>query len=277
MTGMNRRDFLKGVGGFAAVTGLTAAGVLSLKDGSQASGDPSGDNMASSAIRWGMFIDLEKFTPELIETCAVECHKIHNVPKFDNIKDEIKWLWDEKFTNSFPSKGHQYPADRVNGKDVPVLCNHCENPPCVRVCPTKATFKRPDGIVFMDFHRCIGCRFCMAACPYGSRSFNWRSPRVDDQTLHGGAGIVKSFPTRERGVVEKCNFCAERIAAGPVPEAGQELKRWQTPMCVLKSEGAMVFGNLNDERSAVRKALGSSHTFSRKSELGTNPSVFYTV
>ena len=277
MTGMNRRDFLKGVGGFAAVTGLTAAGVLSLKDGSQASGDPSGDNMASPAIRWGMFIDLNKFTPELIETCAFQCHKIHNVPKFDNIKDEIKWLWAEKFTNSFPSKGHQYPADRVSGKDVPVLCNHCENPPCVRVCPTKATFKRPDGIVFMDFHRCIGCRFCMAACPYGSRSFNWRSPRVDDKTLYGGAGIVKSFPTRERGVVEKCNFCAERIAAGPVPEAGQELKRWQTPMCVLKSEGAMVFGNLNDEKSAVRKALRMSHTISRKSELGTNPSVFYTV
>ncbi len=277
MMGMNRRDFLKGVGGLAAVTGLGAAGVISARDKAQASSGSREAKKASSAVRWGMVINLSRFTPELIETCAGECHKIHNVPKFENIKDEIKWLWSEQFENSFPSKGHQFPSSEVDEKGVPVLCNHCENPPCVRVCPTKATFKAANGIVMMDFHRCIGCRFCMAACPYGSRSFNWRDPRLDPKTLHGGASIVKSFPTRERGVVEKCNFCAERIASDPVPEPGYELKKWQTPMCVLKSEGAMTFGNLNDEKSAIRKVLKGSHTIQRKSELGTNPSVFYIV
>ena len=129
----------------------------------------------------------------------------------------------------------------------------------------------------MDFHRCIGCRFCMAACPYGSRSFNWRNPRVDAKTLVGGAKITKTFPTRERGVVEKCNFCAERIAKGTSPKPGHELERDQTPMCVLESRGAIVFGNLNDPDSKVREVLKQNHTIQRKSESGTNPSVFYIV
>ena len=105
-----------------------------------------------------------------------------------------------------------------------VMCNHCENPPCVRACPTNATFKREsDGIVLMDFHRCIGCRFCMAACPFGARSFNYRDPRPFIKEVN------TKFPTRMKGVVEKCNFCAERLAEGLLPAAakiGQGAERY---------------------------------------------------
>ena len=141
-----------------------------------------------------------------------------------------------------------------------VMCNHCENPPCVRACPTKATFKREsDGIVLMDFHRCIGCRFCMAACPFGARSFNYRDPRPFIKETN------KGYPTRSKGVVEKCNFCAERLAVG------------QLPACVEVSEGKLTFGDLYDAESEVRELIRTHYTIRRKQVLGTEPSVYYIV
>jgi len=142
-----------------------------------------------------------------------------------------------------------------------VLCNHCENPPCVRACPTQATFKREDGIVMMDFHRCIGCRFCMAACPFGARSFNFRDPRPFIKPEE----YVTEFPTRMKGVVEKCNFCNERLAVG------------LQPACVEASNGAIVFGDLNNPESEVRALLKENYTIRRKQELGTEPAVYYIV
>ena len=156
--------------------------------------------------------------------------------------------------------------EEMEHKPFLLLCNHCEKPACVRVCPTKATFKRKDGIVMMDFHRCIGCRFCMAACPFGARSFNWIDPR--GKNANGQPFIKKEnpeFPTRTKGVVEKCNFCAERLAKG--------LK----PACVEASNGALIFGDLADPESEVRKTLHSNYTIRRKPELGTEPSVYYII
>jgi len=149
--------------------------------------------------------------------------------------------------------------DRTKHLPFPVLCNHCENPPCVQACPTKATFKRDDGIVVMDFHRCIGCRFCMAACPYGSRSFNFRDPRPFIAEVDPG------FPTRMKVVVEKCNFCVERLAVG------------KQPACVEVSNGILTFGDLEDPESDVRKLLKSNYTIRRKQNLGTGPAVYYIV
>ena len=150
------------------------------------------------------------------------------------------------------------------------LCNHCDKPPCVRACPTKATFRNEStGAVLMDFHRCIGCRFCMAACPYGARSFNWRSPREKD--ANGKLKYIKNvntdFPTRMRGVVEKCNFCAERVAVGKIPACVE----------ACGDTGAMVFGDLNDPNSAVSKVLREKFTIQRKPAAGTKPSLFYII
>jgi molybdopterin-containing oxidoreductase family iron-sulfur binding subunit len=134
----------------------------------------------------------------------------------------------------------------------------------VRVCPTQATWKREDGIVAMDWHRCIGCRYCMAACPYGSRSFNWMDPRPYIKNPN------PEFPTRTKGVVEKCTFCTERLA-GP---GGHP----RPPACVEACpEKALVFGNLADPRSPIRELLATRSHIRRKPELGTGPDVFYIV
>ena len=163
-------------------------------------------------------------------------------------------------STSFPRRPIPVLPESLKGLPVPVLCNHCENPPCVRVCPTKATFKRADGIVMMDYHRCIGCRFCMAACPYGSRSMNYRDPRPFIRKLN------PEFPTRTKGVVEKCNFCEERLARGLLPA------------CVLAcKEKALVFGDLEDPRSDIRLVLGKGLSLRRRPELGTGPQVYYLL
>ncbi len=265
----NRRDFLKkaGVGSLVGLGVISAINVVAEKG--EASTHSESD---ASGKRLGMVIDTTKCR-EGCTKCTEVCHSIHNVPEIKlpdgsvDEKSEIKWIWKEKYNNVFPSKSSQFVSDSLKKRNVPVLCNHCKDAPCVRVCPTQATFKRPDGIVLMDFHRCVGCRFCMAACPYGSRSFNWMDPREEDgKTLLGGKQMNRDFPTRERGVVEKCNLCAERLATGG------------TPACVDKCPyGALTFGDLNDSGSNIVKLLKSKNTIQRKSELGTGPSVFYIV
>ena len=213
------------------------------------------------AKQWAMVIDTRKFHSEAdLEPLIEACHKIHNVPKLQNKNHEIKWIWNTHYHNAFPGKAAQFLAEDVEHRPFLVLCNHCENPPCVRACPTKSTWKREsDGIVLMDFHRCIGCRFCMAACPFGARSFNYRDPRPFI------AETNKQFPTRMKGVVEKCNFCAERLAVG------------QMPACVEASDGALAFGDLYDPESDVRELIRTHYTIRRKQTLGTEPSVYYIV
>ena len=145
-----------------------------------------------------MAVDAGKCPPGCRD-CITACHLAHNVPDFGNPKDDVHWIGLEKVDHVFPAETHPRLPESIKSLSVPVLCNHCENPPCVRVCPTQATFRRADGIVMMDYHRCIGCRFCMAACPYGSRSMNYRDPRPfipQDQsgfsdTDQGGGGKMQ--------------------------------------------------------------------------------------
>jgi len=266
----SRRDFLKiagitilgaGAGSLISGVSISSANESAHKAGSEFFKNPK----ALTAKRWGMVVDTRKLTDEICEKMQNACHRSHNVPDFikkfgkKEKNHEIKWIWETGFENAFPGREIEFPRENLEDLPVVVMCNHCENPPCVRACPTQATFKREDGIVMMDYHRCIGCRFCMAACPFGSRSFNFRDPRVAifDQN--------PDFPTRTKGVVEKCNFCAERLAVGKLP------------LCVEASEGALVFGDLDDPKSDIRKILADNYTIRRKSELGTNPSVFYII
>ena len=216
---------------------------------------------ALTAKQWAMVIDTRKFESVAdVEPLVEACDTIHNVPHLKNKRHEIKWIWETHYHNAFPGKAGQFLSEAVEHTPFIVLCNHCENPPCVRACPTKATFKREsDGIVLMDFHRCIGCRFCMAACPFGARSFNFRDPRPFIKETN------KGYPTRTKGVVEKCNFCAERLAVG------------QLPACVEASEGKLAFGDLYDSQSEVRELIRTHYTIRRKQVLGTEPSVYYIV
>ena len=270
----SRRSFLK-VAGIAAI-GLGAAPAMNFAASDShgtAQAVKSKNEEALTAHRWGMVIDTNKITDEVVEACTQACHKAHNVPDFNhevdeekypktrpvNHKQEIKWLWEEHFKYAFPDKEDEFLAEKFHDLPFLVTCNHCKSAPCVQACPTQATFKRADGIVLMDYHRCIGCRFCMAACPFGARSFNFRDPRPFIEEIN------PNFPTRSKGVVEKCNFCAERLAKG------------EQPHCVEASEGAIVVGDLEDPESEVRALMNEHYTIRRKQSLGTEPSVYYVM
>ena len=174
-------------------------------------------------------------------------------------KQEVKWIWADSYHHVFTDDTNAFLPERLINGQFLLMCNHCTNPPCVRVCPTQATFKAENGMVVMDPHRCIGCRFCMAGCPYGARSFNFRDPQDYVEQVN------PDYPMRMRGVVEKCTFCPERLAAGKLPA------------CVEASDGAMIFGDLNDPHSPVRKALAENFTVRRKPSLGTEPGVYYII
>ncbi len=257
----SRRNFLK-IAGISAL-GLGASPVLDAFSKEQGLQPPQmiQSEKALKATHWGMVIDTRKIhSSEDLNPMIAACNKIHNIPKLETENHEIKWIWAEAYHNAFPEKETNFLNERLEHIVLPVLCNHCEDPPCCRACPTQATFKREsDGVVMMDFHRCIGCRFCMAACPYGARSFNFRDPRpfIKETNLE--------FPTRMKGVVEKCSFCAERLAEGKLPA------------CVEASNGILIFGDLDDDKSEVRKALRENYTIRRKQNLGTGPSVYYIV
>jgi len=223
--------------------------------------EPSPVAGPSAQKRWAMAVDVKKcWFVEGCRDCIDACHRVHNVPSFPSPKEEIKWIWTVPFGKAFPEHDHDLMAEGVPEKPLVLLCNHCENPPCVRYCPTSATWQREDGIVMMDFHRCIGCRYCVAGCPYGSRSFNWRDPRPFIKN------IDLEFPTRTRGVVEKCNFCEERLSQGKLPACVEACK-----------EKALIFGNLKDRESDVWRALQGKNVLQRMPELGTKPKVYYIV
>lgn len=254
----SRRSFMK-IGGICAL-GLGSLPVTkAFAEQPQFTNNPEA---LTATEQWAMVVDMKKCWEkgkEGCKDCFLACHKTHNVPDIGSVKEEIKWIWTEPFEGTFP--GINLANKEINEKPFIVLCNHCTNPPCTRVCPTQATWKRqPDGIVMMDFHRCIGCRYCMAACPFGARSFNFRDPRPYIKELN------MEFPTRERGVVEKCNFCAERLAKGLMPACVEACK-----------VGALSFGDLGDPNSTVRKLIDTHFTLRRKAELGTGPNVYYLL
>jgi len=239
---VTRKEFLRAAG----VSLVVLAGGKSLLKG-------------ANGKRWGMVIDVPKCLakPDCTK-CMDACNAAHNIPHFTDPRREVKWIWKAKFEDAFGET--EYAADAFRDKLLPVLCNHCAQPACVRVCPTQATWKREDGIVMMDWHRCIGCRYCMAACPYGSRSFNWSDPRPAIPALNS------DYPTRTKGVVEKCTFCEERLAKN------------QLPLCVeVCPQKALTFGDLNDPNSEIRRKLREQFTIQRKPELGTKPGIYYIV
>lgn len=146
---------------------------------------------------------------------------------------------------------------------MPVQCQQCENPPCVKVCPVEATWMEKDGIVTIDYDWCIGCRCCITACPYGARHFNWTTPSLPADQINPDTHYLGNRP-RPHGVVEKCTFCIQRVRKG------------RYPACVeVCPTGSRKFGNLLDPKSEIRYILENKRVFILKDELNTQPKFFY--
>jgi tetrathionate reductase subunit B len=226
-----RRKFVKS--GSAALIGLaaTAPGVRLLAN-------QDSNSEAQAKRRLAMVIDLDRCLG--CKTCAVAC-KSENGVRLGGFRSHVM----EKETGKYPE---------VTRNFLPRLCNHCENPPCQKVCPVGATYKREDGLVDINKNKCIGCRYCMVACPYGARYFN---PRRDSNE-------AQLFPARIYGTVDKCNFCTHRVDNSVVPAC--------VNACLAN---ARIFGDVNDPESEIGKAKNSEQLVSLLPEFDTNPSVFY--
>ena len=254
----SRRHFLKiaGISTFALAGGISTAVAAQNKPGE---GSYKVNDKSLKAERWVMVIDTRRFQTYAAMRPVIEaCHKYHNVPNIDSNQD-VKWLWSDSYKHTFVDDISPFLPDGVKDRPYFLLCNQCTNPSCVRVCPAGATYLTKQNIVAIDYHRCVGCRFCMAACPYGSRSFNFMNPRPYISEVN------PKYPTRMRGVVEKCTFCAERLEVGLMP------------VCVEASDGAILFGDIEDPNSSVRQALAENYSIRRRPNLGTDPGVYYII
>ena len=235
-----RRKFLTvaGVTAGAAAT-FTVSPNLFLRE---AKAKPA-DEAITNAKRWGLLIDVNKLE-DGGDACIEACKKEHgwgDDPKSNQAQDS-QWVRKVKVTEKMT--GHSF--------SLPVMCQHCETAPCVDVCPTGASMKRADGIVQVDKHICIGCRYCMMACPYKARSF-----------VHETLIDQRPNTPRGKGTVESCNLCAHRVDAG------------KNPACVDAAPEAIVFGDLNDPTSNISQALKQNGGTQIRADLGLNTGVRY--
>lgn len=196
--------------------------------------------------RYSMVIDLKK---------CIGCHACTIACKAKNsTRPGIFWNW------VFDEEVGEYPS--VNRYFVPRLCMHCQDAPCIEVCPTGATYRGEDGLVLIDYDKCAGCRYCVVACPYGARYFN------EQKAGYFGIHLIPpeelGYQKRRLGAVEKCDFCIDAVKHG------------QDPACVRACPNkARCFGNLDDPDSEVSKLIRSKHGFQLHKELGTDPLVYY--
>jgi molybdopterin-containing oxidoreductase family iron-sulfur binding subunit len=197
--------------------------------------------------------------------CVYACDQENNSSR----RPQIQWIRVLRFkkgTMNFEKADHYYEADMVPEEGyyyMPIQCQNCENPPCVKVCPTGATWKEPDGIVVIDYNWCIGCRYCIAACPYWARRFNFAEPEIPTEELNPNLHYLGNRP-RMRGIVEKCTFCVQRT------------RRGRYPACVEACPvGARKFGNILDPESEISQVLENQRVFRLKEDLNTKPRFYY--
>ena len=243
---MDRRDFMKVAGG-TLLTGTSCVyGFRFLT----APGDAwAKSRTPSTGRRWGMLINLNKCQPGCT-ACMEACRTENNVALHGDKRWDNHWIRKVRLE---PKHG-----SREGGKDIILLCNHCDNPPCAQVCPVQATYKRDDGIVIVDHHRCIGCRYCMIACPYNARQFNFK----DSEDWPN-----KDQPKRSHGVAEACNLCAHRLDVGQLPACVEA--------CQKAGPGAIVVGDLNDSDSDISRLISQTSVKRIREDLGTEPKVYY--
>ncbi len=239
MKTLNRRDFIK-------TTTATTAGVATIASGISLTTFAASDTPVSNEKRWGMLIDTNKLTEANIDGMVSAC------------KNEQGW------GSEVHSSGNQKPTwikklkvqDKTTKKisNLPLMCQHCEHPPCVDVCPTNASVKREDGIVLVDKHLCIGCRYCMMACPYDARSF-----------VHEDLTEQKQHMPRGKGTVESCTLCVHKVDKG------------EQPACVASvNSDAVIFGDLYDANSSINKTLKQIQSTQIRADLNLNTGVRYS-
>ena len=239
-TDTSRRRFLGTVaGGVAALT--VAPGVLLVRT---AEAKPNAQPV-SNAVRWGLLVDTDKCAKGC-DACVSACDKEHGLYKTGPAEDQAQWIRKVEVKN--PKTGYEF--------SLPVMCQHCEKPPCVDVCPTGASFRRADGIVLVDRHICIGCRYCMMACPYKARSF------VAENLHHQ----VADSP-RGKGTVGGCNMCVHRVDENENPAC--------VDACDADGHKALIFGDLKDPNSEISKQLAKYKTTQIREDLDLDPGVYY--
>jgi Fe-S-cluster-containing dehydrogenase component len=222
------------------------------------------DKSAIDGTLFGYALDLSRCVG--CRRCVYACVKENNQSR----DPQIHWIevlqMEKERGVDFTHSTAQYNPELVPEKGyfyVPVQCQQCENPPCVKVCPVKATWKESDGIVVIDYNWCIGCRYCMAACPYGARHFNWGEPGLPVEEINTEMHYLGNR-SRKKGVVEKCTFCIQRSREGKYPACVE--------ICPV---GARKFGNLLDPESEVRYILENKRVLVLKQELNTQPKFYY--
>jgi Fe-S-cluster-containing dehydrogenase component len=227
--------------------------------------------------RWGMVIDLDKCTA--CQACTIACQAENNVPfagPEQTALDRSKH-WQDVMAEL--GEESEYPDFHI--RFIPRPCMHCENPPCVMVCPVGATYVDEEGLVRMNYDRCIGCRYCTTACPYAIRYFNWYAPRYpadDDDRLNY---LNPNVPRRPVGVVEKCSFCIHRLEQAKREAAAQGRELTDADVVLLPAcnqacpASARYFGDLDDPESTVSRLARSPRAFRLLEDLGTEPKVYY--
>ncbi len=237
-----RRKFLFALGGSAALTGVAGLVLRQAYAGGEVSAKPA-EQSVSAGKRWGMLIDVTKLTDGGAAMVAA-CKQEHG--------------WGNESLSAATQQAHWARVVNVTDKQtqhsfsLPVMCQHCAQPPCVDVCPTGASMQRADGIVQVNKHICIGCRYCMMACPYKARSF-----------VHETLTDQRPYSPRGMGTVESCNLCVHRIDAG------------RLPACVEAAPDAVIFGDMNDPNSTLSKALQAMGGEQIRADLNLNTGVRY--
>jgi Fe-S-cluster-containing dehydrogenase component len=275
-TPISRRSFaqsfalsVSGLVGFLSGTALLRRGSGTASASSTGTSEEKGDSPA----RWGMAIDLDRCTA--CGACVVACHTENNVPTVGPGPElrgaAIDWM-------QLLPQAADAPATGVQPDMLPLPCMHCDNPPCVKVCPVNATYQTEEGLVAQVWDRCIGCRYCQVACPYGRRYFNWMEPDWPDTQLNA---LNPDVATRPSGVIEKCTFCDHRIRKVKEdarmeerPVEDEEVQQLTACAEACPAE-AIIFGNLEDERSRVSRLSRSPRAFRLLEHLGTRPKVTY--
>ncbi|MBF2760662.1 MAG: 4Fe-4S dicluster domain-containing protein [Ectothiorhodospiraceae bacterium AqS1] len=248
-----RRDFLLRIGALvAASSGIGASAIPRALAEERGIDDALSAEPVDAEIRYGLFVDADRCAIDC-DACVRACNEEHGLEPKHGIATDPKWII--KVTL----------RDRSSGRisTLPLMCQHCEEPPCVDVCPTGASFKRADGIVLVDKHICIGCRYCVMACPFQARSF-----------VHEEVGDPKPWSPRGKGTVESCNFCVHRLDAARAG-ASSESRPACVEACAEKGHRALVFGDLNDPLSPVALALAERGGRGLRPDLALDTKVFY--